>query len=439
MNYIDYRVKIICFFPKKIVAFLVFLTEILLFSKASAIVFERRNEAKPEFGYFIAPVPVSIPGVQKALILGFSIYSIEIPGIEDAPFDVLGGVGAGDGTKWFEGKDFRAYALVFLDVPLLSKNLTLSTGIEYVEVFTYPSGERGINSDPDRTYYFLGERGYLFNSEVSLYLLNKQLEFFYTNFVLNYDPYGYIDYDENFISAGNAGMTDNPIVDRYGVLVDDTDSRRDPRIGYRIQLDRWDWPGRIKEEPSYYQYDLDISGYIPLINQKLILAFNQFVSSSKVKQQGSVNKEDWTCTPSENTANPLCQSMKNQIYEQLSEESKKGKATSLGGRDRMRGYREQRFFDENTNYRALELRWYVTETKIDFDFFVEKGIFTGFQLAAFFEQGTVSPDMGSRFWKNFRNSYGIASRFLFNSAIIRADFGISDESSELTIWYGYPF
>ena len=171
----------------------------------------------------------------------------------------------------------------------------------------------------------------------------------------------------------------------------------------------------------------------------MILAFNQFVSSSKVKQQGSVNKEDWTCTPSENTANPLCQSMKNQIYEQLSEESKKGKATSLGGRDRMRGYREQRFFDENTNYRALELRWYVTETKIDFDFFVEKGIFTGFQLAAFFEQGTVSPDMGSRFWKNFRNSYGIASRFLFNSAIIRADFGFSDESSELTIWYGYPF
>ena len=41
-------------------------------------------------------------------------------------------------------------------------------------------------------------------------------------------------------------MTDNPIVDRYGVLVDDTDSRRDPRIGYRIQLDRWDWPSRIK-------------------------------------------------------------------------------------------------------------------------------------------------------------------------------------------------
>ena len=108
------------FFSKKIVAFLVFLTEILLFSKASAIVFERRNEAKPEFGYFIAPVPVSIPGVQKALILGFSIYSIEIPGIEDAPFDVLGGVGAGDGLNGLKVRIFvltLLFSLMFLFYP----------------------------------------------------------------------------------------------------------------------------------------------------------------------------------------------------------------------------------------------------------------------------------------------------------------------------------
>lgn len=130
MRQIENRVKVICSFSKKDVSFYVFvLAGILMFSQASAIVFERRKEAKPEFGYFIAPLPVSVPGVQKALILGFSIYSIEIPGIEDAPFDILGGFGAGEGTKWFESKDFQAYALFSLDFPLFAKNLTLSTGI----------------------------------------------------------------------------------------------------------------------------------------------------------------------------------------------------------------------------------------------------------------------------------------------------------------------
>ena len=85
------------------------------------------------------------------------------------------------------------------------------------------------------------------------------------------------------------------------------------------------------------------------------------------------------------------------------------------------------------------MRWYVSETKIDFDYFVEKGIFTGVQLAAFFEEGTVSDAVDSQFWKNFRSSYGFSGRFLFNSAVVRADYGISNEGSELTLWYGYPF
>ena len=50
-------------------------------------------------------------------------------------------------------------------------------------------------------------------------------------------------------------MSDSPHVDRFGTLIDDTDNRRDPRIGYSIQFDRWDWPSRWKEEASFFQYD----------------------------------------------------------------------------------------------------------------------------------------------------------------------------------------
>ena len=70
---------------------------------------------------------------------------------------------------------------------------------------------------------------------------------------------------------------------------------------------------------------------------------------------------------------------------------------------------------------------------------VEKGTFAGFQAAVFYEEGTVSPDMESNFWKNFRNSFGLEARFLFNSVIFRIDQGFSQEGSETTVYIGYGF
>ena len=80
-------------------------------------------------------------------------------------------------------------------------------------------------------------------------------------------------------------------------------------------------------------------------------------------------------------------------------EAERGRATSLGGTQRLRGYRTNRFYDSYTNFRGVELRWYVLETQDAFNFIVEKGTFAGFQAAVFYEEGTVSPDMGANFWK----------------------------------------
>ena len=71
--------------------------------------------------------------------------------------------------------------------------------------------------------------------------------------------------------------------------------------------------------------------------------------------------------------------------------------------------------------------------------FLRKGTFAGFQAAAFYEEGTASPNMGSNFWKNFRNSYGLGARFLINSVIFRIDQGFSQEGSETTVYIGYGF
>ena len=415
----------------------IYILFIFMAAEASAIGFERREEPEKEYSIYTFPAPIAIPGVQNALVVGTLINNLKVPWIKDGYFDIIGGLGWGEGSKWFEGKKFKGGGLAILDFPLISSKFTFSPSIEYVELFAYPISERGINSDPDKTLYLLGERAYSFIGELSYYFFNKQLELFYTYFKVDFDPYGYVDYKENFINAGNAGMSDSPHVDRFGILIDDTDNRRDPRIGYSIQFDRWDWPSRWKEEASFFQYDLDISGYIPIQEQKLIFVANQFVSTSKIKTPGQVDR--YICNEQELSINPACQGIVDIFYENALEESKKPKGTGLGGRFRLRGYREGRFFDSHTNFRALELRWYFNETQIDFDYILQKGVFAGFQFAIFYEQGTVSPDLGHSFWENFKDSYGVAFRGLFNSVVFRADLGFSDEGSALTIWYGHPF
>ncbi len=142
--------------------FFIYILFIYLAAEASAIGFERRKEPEKEYGIYTFPFPIEVPGIQKALMIGTMITNLKVPWIEDGYFDVLGGAGQGEGSKWFEGKKFKGVGLAILDFPLISSNFTFSPSIEYVELFTYPISERGINSDPDKTLYLLGERAYAF-------------------------------------------------------------------------------------------------------------------------------------------------------------------------------------------------------------------------------------------------------------------------------------
>ena len=129
--------------------------------------------------------------------------------------------------------------------------------------------------------------------EFSYYFLDRQVELFYTFFNAEIDFYGYQDYEGDFVDLRDVegfGEGIQKWTERWGVLLDDTDFRRDPRIGYFLKIDRWQWPNRTPQESSWYQYDLEMTGYIPLINMKLISVVNQYFSTSKVIKYGKVTK-----------------------------------------------------------------------------------------------------------------------------------------------------
>jgi len=62
-----------------------------------------------------------------------------------------------------------------------------------------------------------------------------------------------------------------------------------------------------------------------------------------------------------------------------------------------------------------------------------------FQLTRYYEQGTVSPDLGKNFWKNFKDSYGFGIRFITGSVVARLDFGFSDEGGATAAYWDYSF
>ena len=406
-----------------------------------AIVFERRKSFNDDiFEYYFLLAPIERPGTGSFLSLGAFINNIEVPWIDEGRFNFIGGFGKGRGENEFEGEDMDAYGVSIIDFPIFSNDFTFSPARLASTKFSYTVYERGINSDPNRKLTILLDKVASNLGEFSYYFYDRQIELYYTFFNAELDFYGYKDYNGNVVSLKGVegfGKGSTKFTERWGMLIDDTDFRRDPRIGYSVKFDRWQWPSRLPKESSWYQYDLETTGYIPIIDQKLIMVLTQYFSTSKVITSGKVEK--YNCTDQQLLLYPKCQEIMDERYMNDLDESNKGRATSLGGYERLRGYPEGRFFDEHTNFRGIELRYYFNQINVDFDLFFSRGVLAEFQLAGFYEQGTVSPNLGGKFWKNFKDSYGLGLRLITGSAVGRLDFGFSEEGKAITAYYDYPY
>jgi hypothetical protein len=398
-------------------------------STVSAILFERRKTFESELSWFVYPVVGSIPGVQDFYGLGGSVS-----GIAGSESDIT--IISLRGKAQYFDDDFQIDIFSIFDIPLFSNHLTFTWFSTKIRNAGWPEGERGIDSDPNSMYYLLASEVDASGGEISVNVLANQLEFYYAYSDASVKPYGLVDPNGTFYNAQNAGIIESPRGYRYGLYLDDTDNRRDPRIGYRFQYEKWGQPSSRAGNSEYFQEDYNLSGYIPVLAEgKGVLVLNQFYGSSTVIKKGTIDQSQFFCN---NIEAPGCQAILDELYARQVAEAENGKATSLGGTNRLRGYSTNRFYDSYTNFRGAEFRWYVHEVQQAFNYFLEKGTFAGLQLAFFYEQGTVSPDKAS-LWKNMRSSYGAGTRFIFNTIIVRIDRGFGKEGGETTFFVGYPF
>ena len=415
---------------KKIKSLLLFCLLLSIASPAFGLLFERRPKPAPELSYFVYPVMGKLPGVQE--FSGFGTSVIALGGSEtDIALIKLGGE-----AEYFENADFEITLLTVLDLPIYTEALTLNAYYIDIKNATWPEGERGINANPESTYYLLADSFVSKGAELSLNFWDYQLELYYGFLGGSVKPYGLIDPTGKKYSAEDADLQDRPYGYRWGIYLDDTDHRRDPRVGYRVQYEKWGMPSTRGENSAFYQEDLNLTAFIPILDKNDgVLVLNYFLGFSTVTEAGVVEEDKYTCPPE---ADASCQVILSELYRRQVENANQGKATSLGGANRLRGYRTNRFYDSYSAFRGLEYRWYVLETQESFDFMIEKGTFAGFQLAFFAESGTVAPTK-AQLWDNTRTSYGFGLRPIFNTVVVRFDVGWSEEEKTTTLFFGYPF
>lgn len=425
-------------------------------STSQAILFDRRPAKSSSLSYFIFPIAGSVPGVQTFYGITAQSQSIAKTNM-GASFYLLQGDANEHFAKQGDSRQFQGSFFDLANIPVLfsrktekwTDHLTLSLTTGEFQNFAIAARERGIASNQEPSGYILLKKNNFLNAELSLQLFENQLEFHYIFSDGETELLGIIDSAGDFMPTENRKISNSVGgEERWGIYLDDTDNRRDPRIGYRVQYERYNYSSTQKEAPTYHQNDYNITGYIPLTkNKNSVLVFNQFYSEAIVTEEGTVNPNDYDCMEINSRLQPDVQlnCEDDDVTASLEaretdakKEAKIGSATALGGLDRLRGYPQSRFSDSYTNFQGIEFRYYFLETKKTFDWIVEKGVYTGMQLAAFYEQGTVAPNTGE-LWKNIKNSYGFGARVVLSSFIFRMDLGFSEEGREVTVFFDYPF
>ena len=215
---------------------LVFLLAYLSFlPSVHALLFERRKTPEPEISWFLYPVVGSIPGVQDFYGLGATISSV---GGTDSDITAISLRGK---AEYFDD-DFKIDILSIFDIPLFTDHFTLTWFSTKIRNAGWPEGQRGIDSDRESMYYLLASHVDASGGELSVNIYDNQLEAYYGYSDASVKPYGMVDPNGEFYSAQDSGITESPRGYRFGLYLDDTDNRRDPRIGYRFQYEKWAQP-----------------------------------------------------------------------------------------------------------------------------------------------------------------------------------------------------
>ncbi|HWR72213.1 MAG TPA: hypothetical protein VN604_03505 [Nitrospirota bacterium] len=406
---------------------------ILLFSVQSTFadssLFPERR--RPQFdnvpGWVIVPYIFDYPGLGK----GYGIIG-GAANIGGSYTDVVGSVFTGD---------VKGEAMGIEGIHLVPQKLILDIGGVYVSNATlYGYSQRGMATE--KNDYTLLEFG---NS--SFYGGRLTATFFERRFEVYAGLYGgsaqfksIRDRDGNIIIEAQNAARSRPMTTVYGVHFDMTDDSVNPRRGLRFDVSRWRTPPQDLG-PDFFYMDYNTTAYIP-IGRRSTWAFNYLRSDAHVLRKGEADpnviarNRGLDCATITDPQQRLeCE----QVINSIIAANTYGTATSLGGLNRLRSYPEGRYQGAHTEFLGTEFRWNLTDESQPFNIGIMKDIRTAFQIALFYEIGTVA-DQRSGLWDITRSTYGVGFRMVTASGLVyRIDLASGNEGFQTSIFFQYPW
>ncbi|MFH2129074.1 MAG: hypothetical protein ABIK68_01770 [bacterium] len=413
--------------------FLVILGLLLcLFSvSAFSFMFERRRDQFIDTpGYLILPVPYSYPGIGTGLVLvGYAGNMFETQ--TDAI--LLGFNGDAEGYYLLVNEIFLVDRFFFLNASHM--------GISKFGVTMYSS--RGMDTDQEDYNTFVGDKYQQSQVRANMTLLDRRLEFWYqmddwaARATDIYDP------DENLIRHYDNPDEMGARETTYGVQLDLTDDRTDPRSGIRLKQISTRHPADADDEPDYDILTRSATLYIPILEDSTWV-FHYTRSDATVRREGNT---DITAIAIEKgigfcpylADQQGCEAAILSDAQNTAAANKYGSSLSLGGAYRLRSYPEGRYKGAHTELRGTEFRWNFNTKNSKIDLYFLKDIVHAFQLAFFWEEGSVS-ETEAELGKITRSSYGGGFRFVAESGnVYRLDWATGEEGSQLTMLFQYPW
>jgi hypothetical protein len=389
----------------------------------------RKSQFMNDLGYYVFPMPYSIPGVGEGVgVMGIGMN------LGGTYTDVFGFALAGGLPGWGVGVS---------DIHIIPKTLILDvTSIQFGKSTITSYQQRGMQSGKhDFSYLQFDQYGFS-GGRLTATFADRRFEVYGGGYLIGSQLDKVLDQNSNTIQDIQGSPTWHTKVYGFGLRGDLTDDYSDPRKGVRLDVSRWWSPPASPSDPDYYRMESNATAYLPL-GKHSTWVFNYFRSDafvvrqgetdpSVVEQQQGLNCSDPTLTPQQQAD---CQDVVNNIIAA----NTYGTATGLGGTSRLRSYPEGRFSGAHMVFYGTEVRWTLAEEARPFDIFIAKDVRTVLQMALFYETGSVA-DKRQDLGDTYRSSYGVGFRMVTASGIVlRADVATGREGIETTIIVGYPW
>lgn len=406
----------------------------IFFAKVS-IAFERKQEQFPTaFSYLLVPAPYQIPGLGSGWVLWSSVNNFVFNYMDIFAYKFTG---AADG-----------YGVGLKDIHIIPEYLFFRMGTERVKNATIQQfNYRGMNNASDEFNYMSATNISENYALAELTFWNRRINFFYKSYIQEFEVEDFSNKDTDEILNFDISPNIKNKNISQGILLDLTNDFLDPTIGIRIGLSKTSIDtDSIFSDSKYHVIDQAYNLYIP-IGAYSTLAFHYSKSDAYVGAEGTVNASDIenklnlkNCANlGSNKQEVECESAKSKLLERISKQNQHGAATSLGGSSRLRGYPMERFSGSHMRFFGTEVRWNLDAGVVPFDLFLIRDTRSAFQLAFFYEKGTIGDDE-EEMSTHWRDAKGVGLRVVTKSGyVFRLDYGTSDEGTEVTLLGSYPW